>query len=67
MKDLSLVLNNSSQYWKGTFSDLGKNFCDCSRGEILEGDEIEPNINNCIEVPIQSKIEESHNSINLFF
>jgi hypothetical protein len=31
------MLKGSSQYWKGTFSDLGKNFCQCNRVEI--GDE----------------------------
>ncbi len=66
MKDLSSVINSSSQYWKGTFSELGNNFCDCARGDILDGEDIESIINHSIEGPVQSKIEENNYGILYF-
>ena len=50
MKGISSVLKGSSQFWKGTFNNLGKNFCNCTRGENLgeniNGEETESNTKN---------------------
>lgn len=33
MKEFSSVLNGSSDYWSSTITNLGKNFCSCTRPE----------------------------------
>jgi hypothetical protein len=46
-KEISNLLKNSSGYWKGTFSNLGKNFCGCARGEeMLEKEDLQIENNN---------------------
>jgi hypothetical protein len=42
MKEFSSVLNGSSDYWSSTLTNLGKNFCSCTRPEEF----IEHDINN---------------------
>jgi hypothetical protein len=53
------VLNGSSSYWKGAFSNIGKSFCGCSRVE-----EVEENILNSNEDLI--KPQETQNYGKLF-
>jgi len=31
IKGISSLLKGSSQFWKGTFTNLGNNFCSCTR------------------------------------
>ena len=35
MKGISSALKGSSRFWKGTFSNIGKNFCSCARREDI--------------------------------
>lgn len=69
IKGLSSVLRGSSGYWTEKLSNLGNEFCSCTRGVI------EPNA----EMEVEKKIEDQNNfnsdliylkgnkKINLFF
>jgi hypothetical protein len=40
MKEFSSVLNGSSDYWSSTLTNLGKNFCSCTRPEEFVEEDI---------------------------
>jgi hypothetical protein len=45
MKGMSSFLSGSSNYWKGTFSNLGKGFC-CDQPEDMIVESVDANISN---------------------
>jgi len=51
MKGLSSVLNGSSGFWTDKISNLGKEFCSCTRGDLEQN----------VEMEDEKKVEQKNN------